>query len=151
LLMDACPTGHCKTLLNHECGHPIRFRPAYHWQKWVHQTSEIPKKCVHCTVKDIDEGINIRGYKTCEFVRYKFVVRDTSLASANLWTPAFLLQKIVELEANRNQLMTMGGGIGLYSQEVGNICQELYTTRQNLQWVEKIVAEMYLAAEVYGL
>jgi len=43
------------------------------------------------------------------------------------------------------------GATGPYYQEAAAIGQKLFTTRQNLQWVEKLVAEIYMAAEVYGL
>ena len=61
-----------------------------------------------------------------------------------------LLHKIAELEVRQQQLLAMEN-LGSFCQETATIGQELYTARQNLQWMEKIVAEMYMAAEVYGL
>ena len=65
-------------------------------------------------------------------------------------TAADLLNRIAELENHRGNLIAVGS-IGFNYQELAFITEELYSARQNLQWMEKIVADMYMAADAYGL
>lgn len=75
--------------------------------------------------------------------------QNRNLTNTDLENLVDLLREITSLSARYKELAAKGS-IGIHRQEAIIVMQQMFTARQKLQWMEKIVDKMYRVASIQG-